>query len=82
MTPTQAAQRFDAVLREWLTPAEYAEVLRRNGTPEYSDCCASHDFCDANMAMLDALGAGLAADDAMWCAAWNVWRESNQSGGA
>jgi len=26
-------------------------VLERNSSPEYADACASHDFCDANMAM-------------------------------
>lgn len=31
------------------------EVVRRNATPEYVRCCASHDFCDANMSMDAAL---------------------------
>lgn len=34
------------------------EVVRRNATPDYAPtCCASHDFCDANMVMLDAMRA-------------------------
>ena len=31
------------------------EVNRRNATPEYDGLCASHDFCDANQVMVDAL---------------------------
>lgn len=50
------AARFVAELRYILTPAEFAEVRRRNATPEYEESrsCASHDFCDANMVMLGA----------------------------
>lgn len=34
------------------------EVVRLNATPEYAPtCCASHNFCDANMVMLDAMRA-------------------------
>ncbi|MCE9555407.1 MAG: hypothetical protein K8T91_18815 [Planctomycetes bacterium] len=34
-----------------------AEINRRNSTPEYHDCCATHDFCDPNQAMVEALRA-------------------------
>ncbi len=83
-TPTadEVAQRFDAVLREWLTEAEYAEMLRRNRTREYGgNVCASHDFCDANMAMQEAFESlGIDPDESswwsLWDAAWNAWRKS------
>lgn len=47
------AAKFALVLADWLTVAEFAEMQSRNATPEYRDreTCASHDFCDANMAM-------------------------------
>lgn len=51
------ATAFVATLREWLTPVEFAAVrianagFRRRGD---LNICASHDVCDANMAMLEA----------------------------
>ena len=81
----EVARRFDAVLREWLNEAEYTEMLRRNRTAAYKDCCASHDFCDANMAMLEVFnGFGIDTETigednpstALWNAAWNAWRKS------
>lgn len=77
--PKVIAAAFDKVLREWLSPADYSEVVRRNATPQYRDCdiCASHDFCDSNEAMMEAFeNAGVADDAALWNAAWNAWRES------
>jgi len=55
MTSTQEriADAFAAVLRDWLTADQWAEMQARN--VDYSDgVCASHDFCDANMAMAEA----------------------------
>ncbi len=54
---TQAvAFEFARILREWLTSKEMKVVLRRNKMKENKDkdCCATHDFCDPNMAMLEA----------------------------
>jgi hypothetical protein len=50
------AERFATVLLDWLTPDEIVEMRRRNREdPSYSSgACASHDFCDANMAMMEA----------------------------
>lgn len=57
----RTADIFVRVLRDWLTPAEFAEMRRRNDTAKYRDggACASHDFCDANMAMLEAIGSAV-----------------------
>lgn len=43
---------FAKVLEGWLTADQWAEMRRRNvdNDPE----CASQDFCDANMAMVEA----------------------------
>lgn len=49
------SSEFSRILREWLSPDELAEIYQRNSTPEYSGCCASHDFCDPNQAMEEAL---------------------------
>lgn len=57
-TPDALADAFADVLRRWLSPAEFAEMQRRNATPEYGGpVCASHDFCDANEAMAEAFKA-------------------------
>lgn len=80
-TPTaqQIGDTFVALLRQELTPEQFREMRRRNATPEYAgtNCCASHDFCDANMVMLAAFQQhGLEplaeADDmaSLWNAAW------------
>lgn len=82
----RVAERFDARLRDALTAEEYAEVRRRNRTPEYAGCCASHDFCDANMVMLAAMSdcgiddASPAAD--VWHEAWRLWIADDAKGGA
>ena len=84
VTPNAVADRFSAVLREWLTEDEMREVLERNLTPEYTGACATHDFCDANMAMGEALQSlgvdpfeggeiGDAVTD-LWNAAWDIAR--------
>ena len=55
-TVSELSAEFDRLLRRDLTAAEYREILRLNRTPKYAgDCCASHDFIDANMTMLEAL---------------------------
>ncbi len=53
----QVSKKFSEVLREWLTPAEMDEVIIRNEEPRYKEgeLCATHDFCDANMAMFEAI---------------------------
>jgi hypothetical protein len=48
---------FSKVLHEWLTPAEMKKVVKQNAAwkgTKFDNCCASHNYCDANMAMLEA----------------------------
>lgn len=68
-TPESLAAAFSAVLRAWLTGAEWVEMQKENRTRE-GDSCASHDYCDSNMAMAEAcemLGI-------------HVWREEGERG--
>ncbi|ABM97114.1 hypothetical protein [Methylibium petroleiphilum] len=51
------AMAFAAKLHEWLSPEEMAEVVARNAASTDPLVCASHDFCDANMAMAEAFEA-------------------------
>jgi len=46
---------LSAVLNERLGPSEIREINRRNALQEFTGGCASHDFCDPNEAMADAL---------------------------
>lgn len=81
-TPERLALAFVEMLREYLTADEWRTMRERNATPDYAgDVCASHDFMDANMAMLDAwnVATGLSAIDAndeaqtaLWNAAWAI----------
>lgn len=54
-TPEQLSDEFCRILNERLTPEQIKEINRRNAVSENPACCASHDFCDANQAMIDAL---------------------------
>lgn len=93
-TQTQAqlvAEAFSLVLGSWLSKHEFADMKRLNETDaDYRDgsVCASHDFCDANMAMDAAFqqvlgrepnvvgeGAEVEADCALWSEAWKLARK-------
>ncbi len=74
------ADEFAARLRAYLGADKFAEVRRLNATPAYGGgCCASHDFCDANMIMFEAFEAiadrghdpASQPDSDLWNAAWN-----------
>lgn len=47
------ADAFGQLIRAELAP-HLAEIRRRNALPEYAAACASHDFCDSNMLMVQA----------------------------
>jgi hypothetical protein len=70
--------RFAAILKDWFSDEEWAEMRRRNtADPAYAGTsCASHDFCDANMAMDEAFtelaGHEIDADNEADCALWNA----------
>jgi hypothetical protein len=87
MTDAQKiADRFADILKAWLTRAQYTEMRRRNATRLYRhNICASHDFCDANIAMAEAFEEALyrpadiggdskqsQADIGLWCRAWEI----------
>ena len=56
LTPTELAKCFATVLRQWLTDSEMSEINTTNADGGYDPAtCASHDYCDSNMAMLEAI---------------------------
>lgn len=70
---------FSEVLKVWLSPDEMREVIARNRAEPNPSICHSHDFCDANMAMLEAWEPAIGPDIdvhsdegiALWNAAWS-----------
>ena len=76
------AERFALILRHWLNNDQWNEMVRRNTYDEaYQDgACASHDFCDANMAMAEAIHqitgreVDIDSDNDLWNIAWDIAR--------
>lgn len=61
VTPEQLAKEFAFLIRKWLTDEELEMVNALN--TDVSNICATHDFCDPNQAMIDALTIlGITAD--------------------
>ena len=66
LTPTELARCFSAVLKQWLTGSEISKINASNAASGYdASVCASHDYCDSNMAMLEAVSnaTGIPVDD-------------------
>jgi len=88
---TAIAEAFSEVMRQWLSRDEFAEMKRLNETdPDYANgACASHNYCDANMAMMEAFdhvmghnmiptdadGEISEQDTAIWNEAWELARK-------
>ena len=80
-------QLFSRILHEWLPPAEMEQVVERNAVQTDPLICHSHDFCDANMAMDQAMRdhhfdmtiSEEGMEDSLilvWNAAWGVAKKS------
>lgn len=79
-TSEELGPEFCRILSKWLKPEEIREVTRLNTLPEYANCCASHDFCDSNQAMIDAMEiCGIEFHPDQWIelvnAAWDLAKE-------
>lgn len=73
------AKAFSKLLAEDLGEETMRQVVERNRTPEYRDVCASHDFCDANEVMTEAMEAhGLDPfkNVDLWSAAWDEAKQN------
>ena len=47
----QIANEFTRILKNWLTPQEWAQLVAQDKVSEYSN---ANEYCDANQAMIDA----------------------------
>lgn len=54
MIQEEIAKTFLKLVCDYVGKEEYAEICRRNLTIE-EGCCATHDFCDANVFMHAAM---------------------------
>jgi hypothetical protein len=78
VTVEELAREFSSVLKKWLTKKEFREVIRRNDAESNPSICHSHDFCDANMAMVAAFeNLNLETpDDEQGEASFRLWNEA------
>jgi hypothetical protein len=82
-TITQLANKFSALVVAEYDPDELEKVNERNQTAEYLDCCATHDFRDANEIMAEAFIGVVGwepdliddADRELWAFAWALARD-------
>lgn len=90
VTTSQLADQFAKILKEALEPREWNEMRRLNAMDGYSvDCCASHEFLDANMVMDDAfnrvlgraMDCGCRQDTAFWNEAWEIAKKRHLTEG-
>ena len=88
VTASDLANTFIGTLRAEIGEDDFREACRLNATPKYTTgCCASHDFCDANMTMLDScMSFGLSDDDLdaltdLMNVAWNIAHKRMAEGG-
>jgi hypothetical protein len=68
------AEKFTELLRATLSPAEFAEMADANANETDAGICHSHDYCDANQIMIDAIQAlGITNK---YCALHNMWSDA------
>ena len=53
MKTQQLANEFLGIVRMWLSVEELEAIDKANAADD--SCCASHDYCDPNQAMIEAL---------------------------
>ncbi len=77
--PEQVAIKFSEVLKEWVGIKKLRAIVSRNEAENDSSICHSHDFCDANMAMVEAMekmGLDYETNDELFNQAWNIAKEN------
>jgi hypothetical protein len=86
------AAKFSTIIRDWLTAEELAQCNADNKSETIKGICHTGDYCDSNMAMLEAyesLGLSPEAatqeffdDDAaisLWNNAWDIAKKAGFS---
>jgi hypothetical protein len=74
------AREFVRIITEWLTDDELAELRDATAANTNPNTCPSHDYCDANQAMLNAgvaVGVDVLNDTRTVNAAWEIAKSKN-----
>lgn len=78
------AKEFSKILAGWMTPEQQQTVIERNKAETNASICHSHDFCDANQAINDAMKVtGIEWDgqndfhNTLTDAAWQIAKENS-----
>ena len=50
----ELSNKFSLLVNKAFTKKELKDTISKNKTIEYENCCATHDYCDANMIMDEA----------------------------
>ena len=91
LTSAELARHFSVVLRQWLSDSDIIRINAANAATGYeSSTCASHDYCDSNMAMLEAVsnatgipvdGIDVSISDVRFCEllskAWEIAKQAD-----
>lgn len=56
------AREFSRLLTQYLGKGTMRQLIRKNKTAEYKGFCASHDYCDSNVFMIEAICNHLGLD--------------------
>lgn len=81
MNAYQIANTFAALLRDEVGEETIHAINRANDAERNPNVCHSHDYCDANMVLLEAFQVHGVDPDAegnenLWDAAWMIARRS------
>lgn len=79
------ADKFSKNLIDSLDDHEIQSIIQLNNTEHYSTCCATHNYCDANMPMSDAfeevvgreINLQSEEDIMLWNMAWKRARDND-----
>lgn len=81
----QLSDEFSRLIVEGFTADQLAEVNAKNATDKYKNCCATHDYYDANEFMSEAFNHVMNReidlqndnDIDLWNAAWALSKSKN-----
>jgi hypothetical protein len=78
------ALSFAQLLKDSLSPGEWESLIRENEEYKYTNCCASHNYLDANIVMDEAIKKHVShfnihhtPHTKMWNEAWDYAVQKN-----
>lgn len=79
------SNKFSKLINESFSKKELKETIAKNKTAEYENCCATQDYCDANMIMDEAFTQVIGheidlqndEDLQIWNEAWDLSKASD-----